>query len=360
MLFHEIGALLKNKREEMAINQEDIANKLKIPLRSIVALEDGDLDELPHEVYIRTFLKGYANYLGFSAEEISTIFSDIDDFKVKNEPPKSLEAKRAENNPEAVKSKSVRFIIQLLLVALLGASAYFYYAKNGRSEAFSFQFLTSWFTSDDSESTASPHVDKNNDAELKEKAAEEKAKKDKEAEDKESEKSSSFDDSDKSTPVDANAPGEITESNAVEVTEEMPDIELKDVEPKISEIVDVDALKAEDISQFEANPADMEDLATFIAQTPEAIVINWDILSEVKEGQEQAVIYVTRDCWMQVVIDGKSTHFTLKRGSQREFLFKNKLQFKIGNASAVTLFHNRNLVDVGDSSVLRTVTLQSS
>ena len=356
MLFHEIGALLKNKREEMAINQEDIANKLKIPLRSIVALENGDLDELPHEVYIRTFLKGYANYLGFSAEEISTIFSDIDDFKVKNEPPKSLEAKRAEDNPEAVKSKSVRFIIQLLLVALLGASAYFYYAKNGRSEAFSFQFLTSWFTSDDSESTDSPLVDKN-------KAAEEKAAEQKEAEENKDivkVEGSSLDGSDQGTPVDVNIAVETTESNTIEVTEEMPDIELKDVEPKISEIVDVDALKAEDISQFEANPADMEDLATFIAQTPEAIVINWDILSEVKEGQEQAVIYVTRDCWMQVVIDGKSTHFTLKRGSQREFLFKNKLQFKIGNASAVTLFHNRNLVDVGDSSVLRTVTLQSS
>ena len=340
MFFHEIGSLLKNKREEKGISHEDIVSKLKIPLRSIIAIEKGNLEELPHEVYIRTFLKGYASFVGFSTEEIRTLFTDIDDFKDEEEPPKSLEAQRDEKQPEAVKSKSVRFTIQLLLVALLGASAYFYYAKNGRSDNFNVDSLASMFDSNESETQNNQKTKNPNKASLQ--------------------NSINSDTQSTINQVPSYSTTLKSDSNDTLNKKSMPKNADKNANgngTKVSDVVNLDEAKESATSNYGTASSNTEDFATFIATTPEAVVINWDILSDVKPGQQQAVIYVTQDCWMSAVIDGTATHFTLRKGSQREFLFSDKLQLKLGNASAVTLFYNRELINVGDSTLLRTINL---
>ena len=105
----------------------------------------------------------------------------------------------------------------------------------------------------------------------------------------------------------------------------------------------------------ETQPVDLE---SFLKEYPAAQVIDWKNVAEPQKGEQQAVMYAKQDCWMQYNQDGKSGHFILKRGEQRVFNFKQSLYFKIANGSAITLFHNKKPVAVGDSSKVREVNLK--
>lgn len=364
MFFKEIGLLLKNKREEMGISHETVANKLKIPLKSIIAIENGSLTELPHEVYVRTFLKGYARLLEFSHEEIQTVFSNIEDFLTLKEQPKAINVTSVETQPDGSKSKSIRFIVQLLLVALLGAGAYFYYVHNGRSETFNLNSLLSVFKTDESNEVI---VNKTPESEnVQDKKDQDESVLDLSVTDKEQVKN---DINPEEKVLDNIIASEINEVvNAVDLNKisfkksELENIgnelntKIKNV--AVSEVVNLDLMQV-DTPGVEMDSFEMDDFETFIANTPEAFVIDWNALSDIKPGQQQAVIYVIQDCWMHVTVDGQARHFTLRKGNQREILFEDTLQLKLGNASAVTLFHNRKLVKIGDSTQLRTINLKA-
>jgi len=58
-----IGETLRSSRERRGITVEQVAQDTRISLRFIEALEDEQFDELPAPVYVRGFLRSYANYL---------------------------------------------------------------------------------------------------------------------------------------------------------------------------------------------------------------------------------------------------------------------------------------------------------
>lgn len=58
-----IGETLRSNRERRGITVEQVAQDTRISLRFIEALEDEQFDELPAPVYVRGFLRSYANYL---------------------------------------------------------------------------------------------------------------------------------------------------------------------------------------------------------------------------------------------------------------------------------------------------------
>jgi cytoskeletal protein RodZ len=59
----KIGSILREKREEKGLSIIDISDSLCIRKSLVKALEDGNLALLPHEVYIRGYLKKYAELL---------------------------------------------------------------------------------------------------------------------------------------------------------------------------------------------------------------------------------------------------------------------------------------------------------
>lgn len=71
MTFEELGPLLRAEREKKGLSVDDVALHLKISGRIIRALEDGDEDSLPHNVYVRGFVRSYAAFLGFNDEELN-------------------------------------------------------------------------------------------------------------------------------------------------------------------------------------------------------------------------------------------------------------------------------------------------
>ncbi len=68
----KIGSILKEERERKGYSLQDISNALCVRKSLISALEAGESPELPHEFYIKSYVKNYANFLG-EYEKISEL-----------------------------------------------------------------------------------------------------------------------------------------------------------------------------------------------------------------------------------------------------------------------------------------------
>ena len=59
----KIGTILKARREENGVSLEEVSNVLCLRKSLIQAIESGRWELLPHEVYVRSYLKEYASFL---------------------------------------------------------------------------------------------------------------------------------------------------------------------------------------------------------------------------------------------------------------------------------------------------------
>lgn len=59
-----LGADLRQIRQERSLSLEEIARHTLIPARLLYAIEEGNLDKLPEPVYVRGFLRRFADCLG--------------------------------------------------------------------------------------------------------------------------------------------------------------------------------------------------------------------------------------------------------------------------------------------------------
>lgn len=75
----KIGIALKEKREEKGLAISDISDSLCLRKSLVQALENGQWDMLPHEVYVRGYLKEYAQLLGIDEDIAGEMNKDIDE-----------------------------------------------------------------------------------------------------------------------------------------------------------------------------------------------------------------------------------------------------------------------------------------
>ncbi len=71
------GQRLASKREALGLSIEDVAQSTKVPKNSLRALEQEKHDELPAPVFVRGFIKSYAQVLGIDASEILSQYSEF-------------------------------------------------------------------------------------------------------------------------------------------------------------------------------------------------------------------------------------------------------------------------------------------
>ena len=64
------GENLRREREMRGITLDEISNTTKISVRLLVALENEDFSKLPGGIFTRSFIRGYANYLGLDEEHV--------------------------------------------------------------------------------------------------------------------------------------------------------------------------------------------------------------------------------------------------------------------------------------------------
>ena len=71
---NQLGERLREAREGQGINISQAAVETRILQRYLIALEDGDYQHLPGDVYARGFIRNYAEYLGLPTEELIELY----------------------------------------------------------------------------------------------------------------------------------------------------------------------------------------------------------------------------------------------------------------------------------------------
>ena len=137
----EIGQRLQQIRLDKAISLQDIEEVTKVRVKYLKAIEDGNLDILPGQIYAMGFIRSYIRYLGLNEEEIMAIYKeyyknldktniDVDDIA----PPKnSVKANKPKNNampprPIQTRQKSFGrgFLWLVLVLVILGSATALY------------------------------------------------------------------------------------------------------------------------------------------------------------------------------------------------------------------------------------------
>ncbi len=80
MTLAELGAKLREAREARNMTVADVADRLKIPGRILHGVEDAS-EHLPRTVYVHHFIKDYAKLMGFSAAEIAEWTASLEGFE---------------------------------------------------------------------------------------------------------------------------------------------------------------------------------------------------------------------------------------------------------------------------------------
>lgn len=117
----EIGTLLREERERKELNTSSIARELKIRKKYLDEIEAGNFETLPCRlIYVVGFIKAYASYLGFDANEIVENYKEEEENKVVESEFKFPEM----NNKSMVPHKSI--MVASIVVAMV---AYSYFNK---------------------------------------------------------------------------------------------------------------------------------------------------------------------------------------------------------------------------------------
>lgn len=64
------GNLLKELREKMSVNIDEMSNKIKVSKLYLEAIENNSFEKLPAEVYAKGFFNSYLNYIGLDRKDL--------------------------------------------------------------------------------------------------------------------------------------------------------------------------------------------------------------------------------------------------------------------------------------------------
>lgn len=91
--------ILKSYREQKRISLQSVHQTTKISLSYLQALESGQWDLFPAEIYLLGFMRKYASCLGLDPEEIVTLYKkEVDPIKTEQENLKNDSAKKSDSH----------------------------------------------------------------------------------------------------------------------------------------------------------------------------------------------------------------------------------------------------------------------
>ena len=109
-----VGVLLKNEREKKGLSQEQIVDVIRLRKHYVEALESEDWDMLPPPVFVRGFIRSYAQVLDLNEKEALELYEKAT--PAASSPPKPL--------VKPAKTKSKRPYLFVLLLVVVGAGLY--------------------------------------------------------------------------------------------------------------------------------------------------------------------------------------------------------------------------------------------
>lgn len=133
-----LGEKLRKLRSDKRIALNEISRVTKIRVEYLQYLEEGKYDELPADVYVRGFLKSYADFLGVSDQSLCRLFEKEKGIK------KNLEkVKNPKKNDVGVRTLNIstfictpkKIILFFISVFVAGAFFYLYLEAGSLSDA---------------------------------------------------------------------------------------------------------------------------------------------------------------------------------------------------------------------------------
>lgn len=125
---YSIGDRLKDARMSRGLRVEDIQKRTNIRERYIIAIEEGNLNILPGESYARTFIKLYAEEVGFDGEQLAREFEEKHHKYFKKQEAKQAKKKsrlnKASDGNWATVHDSLPMIFVIVLLVMIVVAIY--------------------------------------------------------------------------------------------------------------------------------------------------------------------------------------------------------------------------------------------
>lgn len=131
-----VGAALKAAREAAGLSLGEVADRLKLSLKQLEAIEADRFEALPGAAFVRGFVRNYARFLGLDAAPLMARLEERFPSSVKEVAnlSKEVEAASVVSEPEETSGLLGKRAILLVLVVVLAAGA-FWFARPGSEPA---------------------------------------------------------------------------------------------------------------------------------------------------------------------------------------------------------------------------------
>ncbi|MCD4499349.1 helix-turn-helix domain-containing protein [Chromobacterium vaccinii] len=136
-----IGATLKAAREAAGLGLGEVADRLKLSLRQLEAIERDDFDSLPGATFVRGFVRNYARFLEVDSEPLMKALeqhfpSAVNDVAnlVKGTTAREQAPEPVEAVEETTESGAGKWVVLLLLGVAVAGGAYWYANRDGSPE----------------------------------------------------------------------------------------------------------------------------------------------------------------------------------------------------------------------------------
>lgn len=325
MTFLELGSALREARMALGLSIEDIADRLKLTSRLVRTLEEGDIAGLPHAVYTRGFIRGYASIVKINLEEYQHVIDEVYPLNV----PDEYEEKITLVPSTRRRSKNTHLMLLAFLVCGgLIAGAYWKFnqpqeivvpVSNGiATEQGASQIAENTQNYTEKSATQKTLSQSNDTQSSKTLSVEERVARD-------LAKGQGL--SQDSAPEDKTVQSGVNSNQNIS---QNPSVAPESTPNEVAETTNTLADKAED--KPDLNVHEKADTASSTAEKSSPATVS---------GQHTIVVTAQEDCWMRVVPDGgKTSQMVLKKGESMTYHFKKNLEMRFGNAGGVSLTYD--------------------
>ncbi len=307
-MVENFGSYLKHERELRGVSLEEISGVTNIPLRFLKALEENSFDELPGEVFIKGYIRSYANIIGSDFEEMLNIYKECVEFKN----PRHISSP----TPEAQSKTYLKlgFVI-FLVVALVFGVRFLIKMKDdpGTEKIVNIQ-------SADSNQTERPELSVGNSDQLADNLANKKSL----------------------------SPQETAELNVqTSISEELTKqktVNIQEADSNQTESPELSVCTSDQLADNLANKKSLspQETAELNVQTSNALTA--DLGTQNRKGIEKPLrltIRAMENSWFNMTIDDfREEDFILPTGTQKTFWGKTSFRLTVGNKTGVELLLN--------------------
>lgn len=326
----EFGSLLREERVRCGYTVDEVASRLKITARVVRAIEDGDMESMPHAVYASGFIRAYARILGISEDEVRPVCALLRDADEEQPQDTHLAPPRAPRSSGG----SVWGFLLLFFIVAIGLGWYF-------REELPLDFITTLLEDTDRQATpAEPRL------------TPEETPTPQTQQTPQSERSGS------TQPV-TSVPVQATVASAP-ASEPVPAPQAIAPDPKGPSAQNDEASPVR-TSGFTSPPeastaSTTTGDATLTLQNGSAAPTN--ITADTSGRKHQVILTALAECWVHSTADGTDTRqLSIQKGETFSLSFDRKLVIKLGNAGGVRIkYDGSELPPPGKPGQVKTVT----